>query len=118
MARVRRRGPAPRTARWTLELLAAALGVGTWEAYFGGPEEGRKAWERLASTYPSNPTFRCPVFWHYTEGVPFELRGPGEPVDDPELRDRRLRWLLGEGQDHLRSGETEWIRRELQGSGA
>lgn len=82
------------------------------EAAFGGPEEGRRAWARLASTYRSNPGTRCAPFWHYTEGVPFELRGAGEP-GAPDLRERRLRWLLGAGQDHLRPGETEWIRREL-----
>jgi len=117
MARLRRRGPEPRTARWTQDLDIISLDLPSWVRFFGGPDEGRRAWAELAGQYPGNVGTWPPMFWSYTSGIPERLRGTGSVCDDydnPVLKRARLEWLLGPGQEHLRPGEREVIRRSLE----
>ncbi len=105
----------------TIEVMNAALSRHGWEAYWGGEEEGRSAWEVLKGELQTNLGTRPAPFWGYEPDVPEELRQPDLPgaAVDPafeEVERRRMQWLLGPGADHLRPGETEAIRRELSHS--
>jgi hypothetical protein len=111
--------------RWhevTHVVVGVAIDVGAWEAHFGGPVEGREAWEQLRARVDTNLGTRPGPFWAYEPGIPDELRALAYAATDPDPRSadgtndlerRALRWLLAEGQDHLRAGETVVIQERL-----
>lgn len=49
-----RKDPA-RAYKVTLDVLNAALARDSWEAYWGGPEEARRAWSVLRGKIRGNP---------------------------------------------------------------
>lgn len=114
---------------WDGDVWNAALDLATWETYWGGPAEGRAAWQRLRDRYRGHLGDRPAPFWAY-EDVPAALRAdppdadPRLGEDDPQFQRARLselavelgrlRWLLSGGQDSLRDGETPVIVARIE----
>ena len=93
------------SADLSLAAITAALTVRGWENYWGGEEEGRRAWEVLR-----NEIDDAAPFWAYSPEVPEELRGGRSlpDYDDPtgKLKRKREEWLRREG--YLDEG-SRWV---------
>lgn len=99
----------------SIDVLNAMTDGDMWEDFWGGPSEGRHAWEALRDQLRTNFGTRPAPFWLYEPDVPVSLRRLADVyavVEDPALEEQGLRWLLA--SDHLRDGETKVIVRGLE----
>ena len=97
------------------EVTKASIDGGAWERLWGGPKEGRLAWEALRDQLRDHLGTRSAPFWLYEPDVPAHLRclaSPYAPYEDPAIEEQGLQWLLG--SNHLREGESAEIVRKLE----
>lgn len=112
----RKRRSDKRRYEWSVAAGCAAVDLYSWDALWGGAEEGRAAWVALGSESRTTLGTRPAPWWAYEAGVPPDLRRMAqldERQENAVLRRRALRWLLSGGAAHLRPGEREVIGRSL-----